>query len=107
MFTRVVEITTRSEKMHELGNSIRNKVLPILREQPGFLEEIVLISAVEPNRVLAISFWSTKADAERYEREQYGAISEVVAGFVEHPPVIRTFYVHTSTAHHFASENGT
>ena len=36
------------------------------------------LSDTEPNRVLALSFWNTKEDAERYHREQYPAIHEMV-----------------------------
>jgi heme-degrading monooxygenase HmoA len=43
---------------------------PILKKQTGFVDETVLVSDPEPNRVLAISFWNTKEDAERYQREE-------------------------------------
>jgi hypothetical protein len=32
MFTRVVEITTKTGKSHELANTIQEKVLPILKK---------------------------------------------------------------------------
>ena len=35
MFTRVVEITTKSGKAHEVANTIHEKILPILRKQAG------------------------------------------------------------------------
>ncbi len=70
MFTRVVEITTKTGKSHELANTIHEKVLPILKKQSGFLDETLLTSDMESNRVLTLSFWKTKDDAERYHREQ-------------------------------------
>ena len=66
MFTRIVEVTTKSENAKEVSNTINDKVLPVLKKQAGFVDETVLVSDVEPNRVLAISFWNTKEDAERY-----------------------------------------
>jgi heme-degrading monooxygenase HmoA len=71
MFTRTVEVTTQSGKAKELSNTLNDKVLPILKKQAGFVDETVLLSDTEPNRVLALSFWNTKEDAERYHREQY------------------------------------
>ncbi len=74
MFTRTVEVTTKPGKAKELSNTINDKVLPILKKQTGFVDETVLASDADPDRVLAISFWNTKEDAERYHREQYPAI---------------------------------
>ena len=50
MFTRVVEITTKTGKSHELANTIQEKVLPILKKQSGFVDETELPvpAAVEP-----------------------------------------------------------
>ena len=36
-------------------------------------------SDTESNRVLALSFWNAKEDAERYHREQYPKINEMLA----------------------------
>ena len=41
MFTRVVEITSKSGKTHEVANTIHEKILPILRKQTGFVDETV------------------------------------------------------------------
>jgi heme-degrading monooxygenase HmoA len=103
MFTRVVEITTKAGKLHDVANAIHEKILPILRQQPGFLDETVLTSDMESNRVLGISFWETKEDAERYSREQYPRINEMLSNLTETAPVIRTFNVHTSTLHKIAA----
>ena len=65
MFTRTVEVTPKSGKARELANTINEKVLPILKKQPGFVDETLLVSDAEPNQILALSFWNTKEDAER------------------------------------------
>jgi len=103
MFTRVVEVTAKSGKARELTNIINDKALPILKKQAGFVDETVLVSDTEPNRVLALSFWNSKEDAERYHREQYPKINEMFAHLLEADPVIRTFNVDTSTTHRIAA----
>jgi quinol monooxygenase YgiN len=103
MFTRVVEITSKSGKANELANMIHEKVVPILRKQTGFVDETVLTSDTEPNRVLGISFWNNREDAERYHRDQYPKINEMLSPFAESAPVIRTFNVHSSTPHKIAA----
>lgn len=103
MYTRVVEVTAKTGKARELSNTIRDKALPILRKQSGFVDETVLVSDTEPNRVLAISFWHSKEDAERYAREQYPTIQQMLHPHLETEPVIRTFDVDTSTTHKIAA----
>jgi heme-degrading monooxygenase HmoA len=99
MFTRVVEITSKSGKTRELCNLIEEKVVPILRKQAGFVDETVLVSDMEPHRVLGLSFWNSKEDAQRYHREQYPQIQETLKHLLETEPVIRTFDVQSSTTH--------
>jgi heme-degrading monooxygenase HmoA len=99
MFTRIVEVTAKSGKAKELSNTINDKVLPILKKQAGFVDETVLVSDPDPNRVLAISFWNTREDAERYQEEQYPAIHEMIGHLLETEPLVRTFNVASSTTH--------
>lgn len=104
MFTRVVEITSKSGKARELCNTIDDKVLPILKRQAGFVDETVIVSDTEPNRILALSFWNTREDAQRYAREQFDTVQKAVQHLLETEPVVRTFDVHTSTAHKVVAE---
>ena len=97
MFTRAVELTSKPGKAKELSNTINEKGVPILKKQNGFVDEIVLTSEAEPDRVLALSFWKTKEDAERYHREQYRNIHESLRHLLQTEPNIRTFDVHTWT----------
>ncbi|MFY9843952.1 MAG: antibiotic biosynthesis monooxygenase [Terriglobales bacterium] len=103
MFTRVVEVNTKSGKAVELTTIINDKVLPILKKQVGFVDETVLASDTDSNRVLALSYWNTREDAERYNREQYPAVHDMVRHLLETEPAIRTFNVTTSTTHKIAA----
>ena len=103
MFTRTVEVTTKPGKAKELSNTINDKVLPILKKQAGFVDETVLASDTDPDRVLAISFWNTKEDAEQYHRAEYPKVQETLRPFLDAEPIIRTFEVHISTTHRIAA----
>jgi heme-degrading monooxygenase HmoA len=105
MFTRVVEITTKAGKSQEAANTISEKILPFLRQQPGFLDETVLTSDTESDRIIGISFWKTKEDAERYARDQFPKVNEILGNLSERTPTVRTFNVHTSTPHKIAGAN--
>ena len=99
MFTRVVELVSKQRKARELSSTINDKIVPILKKQAGFVDEIVLVSDADSNRVLALSFWKTREDAERYQREQYNSVRETLQPLLEGEPVVRTCEVHTSTGH--------
>jgi heme-degrading monooxygenase HmoA len=103
MFTRIVELTSKPGKSRELSDTITDKVLPILKKQKGFVDETVLVSDKEANRVLGLSFWNTKEDAEQYHRAEYPIVREKLQHLLEFEPVIRTYEVHTSTTHRIAA----
>jgi heme-degrading monooxygenase HmoA len=104
MYTRTVELISKPGKARELCNTIDDKVLPILKRQAGFVDETVIVSDTEPDRVLALSFWKTREDAQRYEREQFDAVQRAIQHLLEAAPEVSTFDVHTSTAHKVAAE---
>lgn len=99
MFTRAVEIQTKKGKARELSQTVNDKVLPLLRKQPGFVDEVILISTHDPDTMLALSFWNSRDDAERYHREQYPTVLETIEKLVDGEPEVRTFEVDYSTAH--------
>lgn len=100
MFTRVVEVKCKAGKTNELARLTSEKILPILRQQKGFQDEIALISNTDPSRVMALSFWTRREDAERFHHEQFHKIAEMLRPLCEGKPVISTFDVNTSTVHH-------
>ncbi len=82
--------------------SIWSVVLPTLRVQPGFVDEIVLESDVEPDRFLTLTFWKTREQAELYNQKTYPAVKEVLLASLETDPVVRTFNVARSTTRNIA-----
>jgi heme-degrading monooxygenase HmoA len=96
MFVRIVDFVSMPGKTKTLSEAIQ-KLPPILRVQPGFVDEIVLESDVEPNRVLTVSFWKTREQAESYHQETYPAVKEVLLASLESDPVVRTFNVASSS----------
>ena len=104
MFTRIVELNTKPGKNKQLSDTINDKVLPILKKQKGFVDETVLVSDKEDNRVLSLSFWKTREDAQEYHRAEYQEVKEIVQHLLEGEPMIRTFDVHSSTTHRISTK---
>ena len=103
MFTRIVELSSKPGKSHQLAETINDKILPILKKQQGFVDETVFVSDEENNRVVALGFWNTKEDAEQYHRAEYQNVHENIRHLLESEPVIRTFNVHSSTSPRIAA----
>jgi len=103
MFTRIVHVTAKTGKGRELTTLANEKILPILQTTPGFVDEIGLVSTDNPDRMVAISFWKTKEDAERYQRDQFNKVNDLLKSLVIGPPVVETYNVDTSTMHRIAA----
>jgi quinol monooxygenase YgiN len=103
MFTRVVEIKTKPGKAREVCQTVHAKIFSTLQAQPGFVDEMVLVSDSEG--ILAMSIWKTREDAERYNREHYAEVSELIRHLVHSAPKVHTFDVETSTFHKIAKGN--
>jgi heme-degrading monooxygenase HmoA len=97
MFARVIEIKTKPGKAKEVTEKVHEKILSTLRAQPGFVDELVLTSDSEG--ILAMSLWRTRADAERYNREHYKEVHDLIRELVHSEPKVHQFDVETSTAH--------
>ena len=104
MFTRVVAIVAKPGRARELSNAIRDNILPILENQPGFVDEILLASNTEPDQILALSFWRSQQDAERYTHECYSRVNQLVSHLVLSAPVSRTFNVDIFASHCMAGD---
>ena len=100
MFVRLVEVKTKPGKAKEVCGMLHDKVLSTLKAQTGFVDEIVLVSDAEGIR--ALSFWKTKEDSERYNREDYAKVSELIQHLVHSKPKVHAFDVETSTCHKIA-----
>jgi heme-degrading monooxygenase HmoA len=103
MFARIVELTAKTGKARELVRMGNDEIVSIMRDQPGFVDEIILQSQDDPNRLLALSFWRTRRDADTYNLESFPRITEMIRNLVEIPPQVRTFDVTTSTAHNISA----
>jgi quinol monooxygenase YgiN len=101
MFARIVEFIPDFEKKEELVKTLRNQVLPILKKQSGFLEILPLFPENEPGKVVSISLWTEKRDAERFERETYPRVHEILKPYLNTPISYKLYKVETTLSEHF------
>jgi heme-degrading monooxygenase HmoA len=102
MFARVGEATAQPGKIEELCRTITEKVVPLMKKQAGFRDEILLVSDTEPSRVLSLSFWNSREEAEHYHREIFPKVLDLLRDLAQDEPSVGTYDVETSTAHRIA-----
>ncbi len=101
MFARNVSIHLKSNMLSDYTRTFENDVLPLLRRQNGFKDEITFADAGEVN-VTAISLWENKTDAEAYNTNTYPQVLKTMARFIEGTPKVQTSDVVNSTFHKIA-----
>jgi hypothetical protein len=82
----------------EFPVTFEKEILPLLRKQKGFLDELLLVTP-DMREMTAISLWETPEYAETYNRELYPQIEKVVAKFIEGIPVVKKYEAEYSTFH--------
>jgi heme-degrading monooxygenase HmoA len=97
MFARHVSMHLKPNTRAEFTQTIENEILPLLREQHGFQDEIVFVVPGSGTEGVAISLWDKKEDAEAYQRGSYPEVLKSLAKVVDGTPEVRDFEVVNST----------
>ena len=96
MFARNLHFQLRPNSSKQFTNTVEKDVLPLLRKQPGFQEELAFI-APNGNDAYAISFWKSKEEAEQYGRVAYSEVLKALANVVQGTPQLLNYEVCIST----------
>ncbi len=101
MFARNVSIHLKPNSVTEFTRTLDNEIIPLLRKQKGFQDEITLV-APGGLEAIGISLWDQKEDAEAYNRGTYSEVQKALAKVVEGTPRVETYEVSNSTFHKIA-----
>jgi len=98
MFARNVSMRLKPHTVAEFTRAFEDEVIPLLRKQKGFQDEITLI-APDGLEAIGISLWDEKVDADAYKRRTYPEVQKVLARVVEGTPQVKSYEVSNSTFH--------
>ena len=96
MYARLVTAHIKPGNFDMLTRKFEEKVIPTLRKQPGFRDEVSFFDA-DLGESVAISFWNTEADERKYAKDLYPEILKSLGDTFEGTPVVRRFEVANST----------
>lgn len=102
MFARKVSVRLKTDAAGQFIQKIENEIIPLLRKQKGFLDELTLISP-GGKEMYAYSFWESSQDAERYDRSAFAEVMKALDGLTDGPVRIHTYMVANSTFHKLAA----
>ena len=101
MFARRVSMQLKPNSVAEFTQRIEKDILPLLRKQKGFQDEITF-AVPGGTEAFGISLWDNRENAEAYNRETYPEVTRILARVVEGTPKVETYEVANSTFHKIA-----
>jgi hypothetical protein len=101
MFARNVSIRLKANSASEFTKLMEDEVIPLLRKQKGFRDEMTFVSP-DGKEAVGISLWDQKEHADTYNRDAYPQVLKAMARVVEGTPQVHSYEVSNSTFHKIA-----
>lgn len=98
MFARIVKINLKPNRTNEFNETFEKQVLPLLRKEKGFQDEI-MFAGPSGTEMVSISLWDRKESAETYNGVTYPEVLKTLATVLEGSPQVKTYEVANSTFH--------
>jgi len=102
MFARNVTLHLKANTASEFTRTLETDVLPVLRKQNGFKDELSFVASNGSDAV-SISMWDRKESADAYSRDTYPAVLKSLSKVIEGTPRVDTYEVSNSTFHKIAA----
>ena len=104
MYARNVSMHLKGNTAGEFTRTFENNILPLLRKQNGFKDEITFLGS-DGKGAIAISLWDRKESADAYSRETYPQVLKGLAKVVDGTPEVHGYEVANSTFHKIAARS--
>jgi heme-degrading monooxygenase HmoA len=104
VFARIVSMRLKPNMTAEFTQTMEKKILPILRKQRGFRDEITFV-APGGMEAVGISLWDSREQADAYNNASYGEVLQELNKLVEGTPQAKAYDVANSTAHNIAARS--
>ena len=99
MYARMIQLTAKPGRGKELFDTMLERTLSVLKQQPGFVEGIALVPETESSdQFIGLSIWKSKADADRFAQGPGQQQLESYKPLLQGEPMFRSFQLAASTA---------
>ena len=102
MFARNVSMRLKPNSVAEFTKTLENEVIPLLRKQKGFQDEITFV-VPGGTEAVGVSLWDQKENAEAYDRGTYPQVLNALSKVIEGTPNVQAYEVSNSNFHKIAA----
>ncbi len=103
MYARQVSMDLRPDSRADFTRRIEAEILPLLRKQKGFQDEITFVNPAGKD-AFAVSLWDSKESADAYNRSTFAEVTKILSKLVEGTPRVKSYEVANSTFHKIAAK---
>ena len=103
MFARNVSMRLKPNSVTEFTKTLENEIIPLLRKQKGFQDEITFV-VPGGTEAVGVSLWDQKENADAYGRDAYPGALKALGKVVEGTPQVHIYEVCNSTFHKIAAQ---
>jgi heme-degrading monooxygenase HmoA len=93
-FARNVHFQVKNGKEKEFTTLFENEVIPMLRKQAGFQNELTFVN---PDETVGVSIWDDRKSAEAYNTSTYPQILAKLNPVIVGTPTVKTYDVTVTT----------
>lgn len=98
VYARRVSLRLNPKTSEEFTRLLETQVIPILRRQKGFQDEIVF-EPQDGDEAFGISLWDRKESADAYHRGDYMRVKRIMEHLSDGAPQIESYELSVSTLH--------
>ena len=102
MYARNVSFQLKPNCVTEFTRTFENEIIPLLRKQKGFQDEIAFV-VPGGTEAVGVSLWDQKENAEAYDRGTYPQVLSALSKVIEGTPRVQDYEVSNSTFHKIAA----
>ena len=95
-FARNVHFKIKNGKEKEFTTLFENEVIPMLRKQSGFQNELTFVN---PDEAIGVSLWDNRKSAETYNTSTYPQVLAKLNQVIVGTPTVKTYDVTATTLH--------
>ena len=97
MFARNVTFQIKPNRAHDFTSKFQKEVLPILRQSPGFRDELSLLR--NNNETVGITLWENQDQLDAYVKNTDAQVVKLLEPLTNGMPDVRTYEVSSATAY--------
>ena len=99
MYARNISFRLKSNMQSDYMSTLENQILPLLRKQKGFKDEIALSNPGTLDAV-SVSLWENKQSADDYNTNTFPEVLKTLSKIVDGTPQVHSYETVMSTFHH-------